>query len=65
MRRRSRVRAIVLLPVASVLFFLGWGLAHVGEKKSQRKMTAHPKAALKAAGPEFGVLSVEEQQVTA
>ncbi len=65
MRRRSRIRAIVLLPVASVLFFLGWGLAHVGEKKSQRKMIAHPKATPKATGTEFGVLSVEDQQVIA
>jgi hypothetical protein len=53
------------LPVTSVLFFLGWGLAHVGEKKTRRKMIAHPEAALKAAGPEFGVLSLEEHQVRA
>ncbi len=65
MRRRSKVRAIILLPVTSVLFFLGWGLAHVGEKKTQRKMNTHPKGALKAADPEFGLLSVEEQQLAA
>jgi hypothetical protein len=64
MRRKSRIRAIVLFPLASVLFIIGWVLVHFGEKKVAHAH-AKPVANKDTSGIEIGMLSVKEHQVTA
>jgi hypothetical protein len=66
MVRRSRIRAILLLPLGLLLFIFGWGLYNLGNKKVVRNQKIPPITAKKVDGSvELGLLPPDMQQIPA